>query len=240
MKAERPTKPTVLVSRCLLGEPVRYDGGHKAHARVLLLRHLGWIAHQPCPEVEAGLPVPRTPINLVEVDGNVQVIESATGRGVTGLIDDVIETHVNRLRDDVPDGCIFKSRSPSCGLGSAPVLHQTETGIMSDGRFSGALSKQFQHCLCVDEVFLEKNTHWAFFLSAVFIHRMSRCSLSIQSAWSIEPPSTALQAFIEDVVGERVSPRVLESTIDALPTELVSEVQEFATSILERHPTIGS
>jgi len=69
---------------------------------------------------------------------------------------------------------------------------------------------------------------------------MSRCSLSIQSAWSIEPPSTALQAFIEDVVGERVSPRVLESTIDALPTELVSEVQEFATSILERHPTIGS
>ena len=67
--------PSVMVSRCLMGHSVRYDGGHKAHARVQALHRLGWVTSQPCPEVEAGLPVPRAPIDLIEINHGFSVVE---------------------------------------------------------------------------------------------------------------------------------------------------------------------
>src|SRR5512138_2099076 len=52
------------VSRCLLGEPVRYDGGHKLDRRVTGLRGKRLELVGVCPEVECGLPVPREPMRL--------------------------------------------------------------------------------------------------------------------------------------------------------------------------------
>ena len=60
---ESPIK--IGISRCLLGEPVRYDGGHQ-HDRYLT-RTLGqFVEYVPvCPEVECGLPIPRESMRLV-------------------------------------------------------------------------------------------------------------------------------------------------------------------------------
>ena len=64
-------RPRVGISRCLLGDEVRYDGGHKRDA--LLLSTLGalveWVP--VCPEVEAGMGTPREAIDLVESDDGV-------------------------------------------------------------------------------------------------------------------------------------------------------------------------
>ena len=58
-------KPRVGISRCLLGENVRYDGGHKLDRflRDALGRHVEFVP--VCPEVESGLPVPREAMRLV-------------------------------------------------------------------------------------------------------------------------------------------------------------------------------
>jgi len=52
------------VSSCLLGEPVRYDGGHRRDPFLtdLLGPFVEWVA--VCPEVEVGLPVPRPTLHL--------------------------------------------------------------------------------------------------------------------------------------------------------------------------------
>src|ERR1700693_3585812 len=56
-------KPRVGISRCLLGDEVRYDGTHRRSASVIALGpHVEWIS--VCPEVEVGMGVPREPIQL--------------------------------------------------------------------------------------------------------------------------------------------------------------------------------
>src|SRR4051794_29516785 len=58
-------RPRVGVSACLLGEPVRYDAGHKRDTFLtdVLGRHVEWV--EVCPEVEAGFGTPREPMRLV-------------------------------------------------------------------------------------------------------------------------------------------------------------------------------
>ena len=59
------SRPRVGISRCLLGENVRYDGGHKRDARLIEAfgAHVEWVP--VCPEVEVGMGTPREPIQLV-------------------------------------------------------------------------------------------------------------------------------------------------------------------------------
>ncbi|HMK22842.1 MAG TPA: DUF523 domain-containing protein, partial [Terriglobales bacterium] len=71
------------ISRCLLGDPVRYDGGHKRDdylARVLG-RQVEWVP--VCPEVEAGFGVPREPMRLVGTAGTAQLVTIETRRVLT-------------------------------------------------------------------------------------------------------------------------------------------------------------
>src|SRR2546425_13377860 len=69
------------ISACLLGEPVRYDGGHKREPFLtdVLGKHVEWVA--VCPEVELGLGVPRPPIDFVEQAGATPVVGTTTGEG---------------------------------------------------------------------------------------------------------------------------------------------------------------
>jgi len=71
------------ISACLLGERVRYDGGHKRDAFLVevLGKHVEWVP--VCPEMELGLGVPRPPMDLVEVDGTTRLRVTATGEDFT-------------------------------------------------------------------------------------------------------------------------------------------------------------
>jgi uncharacterized protein YbbK (DUF523 family)/uncharacterized protein YbgA (DUF1722 family) len=109
------------ISACLLGERVRYDGGHKRHA--VLVAELGprveWVA--VCPEVELGLGVPRPPIDLVRVDGAVRFRVATTGEDLTDAMRAYAAWRARGLASLALDGYVLKSKSPSCGLVRVPV-----------------------------------------------------------------------------------------------------------------------
>lgn len=103
------------VSSCLLGEAVRYDGGHKRsdYIRQTLARHFDL---QPfCPEVAAGLGVPRPPVRLVQTAAGVR----ALGVRKSELdVTDAIRASAEAQRDWHATLCgyLLKKDSPSCGM----------------------------------------------------------------------------------------------------------------------------
>ncbi|HQN41807.1 MAG TPA: DUF523 domain-containing protein, partial [Pseudomonadales bacterium] len=121
-----PARWRIGVSRCLLGEPVRYDGGHKRNGYVVetLQRHFDLVAF--CPELEVGLGVPRPPIRLVRHAQSVRAL------GVEQPELDVtlpLTRYLDQVRERVAPlvGFILKQGSPSCGLEVA--LHEAERPI---------------------------------------------------------------------------------------------------------------
>jgi uncharacterized protein YbbK (DUF523 family) len=105
----------VLVSACLLGAPVRYNGTHKQASHPVLAR---WIDEgrvvSVCPEVLGGLGTPRPPAEIIHV-GGVRRVRSQAGREVTRQFEaGAAET----LRQAARAGArlaILKEGSPSCG-----------------------------------------------------------------------------------------------------------------------------
>ncbi|MFV3303678.1 YbgA family protein [Pseudomonas sp. NY15181] len=108
-------RPQLGISACLLGEPVRYNGGHKASRLCLdvLSRHFDFVP--VCPEVAIGLGVPRPTLRLVgDHDSPRAVIQREGDRDVSEALRDFGREQAGRLEDIC--GYIFMQQSPSCGL----------------------------------------------------------------------------------------------------------------------------
>ena len=104
------------ISSCLLGEQVRFDGGHK-HDRFLtntLGQYFEWVP--VCPEVELGLGVPRETIRLVQIDGGIGLVMQKNGRDLTEEMRDYARARVRQLAKEDLGGYVLKSDSPSCGM----------------------------------------------------------------------------------------------------------------------------
>jgi uncharacterized protein YbgA (DUF1722 family)/uncharacterized protein YbbK (DUF523 family) len=110
MREEQVARPRVGVSSCLLGEEVRFDGGHKRYRFLTgeLARHVDWAPF--CPEMEIGLGTPREAIRLT-ADGRL------VNRG--GTADHTQAMTALPLPADL-DGYVFKAKSPSCGIYAIP------------------------------------------------------------------------------------------------------------------------
>lgn len=110
----------ILVSRCLLGHPVRYDGG--AHGPFDLLGH--WQAEGRvvalCPEVAGGLPTPRPPAEIhggqgaAVLDGERPVL-TVSGEDVSAAFLAGAEQALALVRRHGIRLAVLKARSPSCG-----------------------------------------------------------------------------------------------------------------------------
>ena len=113
---DAPARPRVGISRCLLGDAVRYDGGHKRQATLLevLGPHVEWVP--VCPEVELGMGTPREPIELVAQDGDVRMIGVISQRDWTTDMRAFAAPRVASLAALGLAAYIFKSRSPSCNV----------------------------------------------------------------------------------------------------------------------------
>src|SRR6185369_3700090 len=118
-------RPRVGVSSCLLGEEVRFNGGHKRYRFLTdeLGPHVDWVPY--CPEVSIGLGTPREPIRL-----------TADGRLVnrSGTADHTEAMAALPLPDGGLDGYVFKAKSPSCGIRAIPRYGEDGTGARHDGR----------------------------------------------------------------------------------------------------------
>ena len=104
------------ISSCLLGEEVRFDGGHKRDRYLtdVLGAWVEWVG--VCPEVEIGLGTPRPIIRLERADEAVRLVQPASGEDLTGPMADWAEGRVRELQRLDLDGYVLKRASPSCGM----------------------------------------------------------------------------------------------------------------------------
>lgn len=114
----------ILVSRCLMGAPCRYDAKRIINTELLSLLE-GQKLYFICPEVEGGLPTPRSPAEIV----GERVITSM-GNDVTEVFEWGADIALERARFKNIDVAILKERSPSCGVNQ-----------IYDGTFSGSIIK---------------------------------------------------------------------------------------------------
>ncbi len=138
------------VSSCLLGEQVRYDGGHRRDAFITgaLARCFQYVPI--CPEVAIGLGIPRPPIQLVGDPARPRAL------GVLDKSIDVTEQLEDFAREQAAklgglSGYIFKSRSPSCGVARVKVYGASaRAGAHASGVYARVLM-QAQPLLPVEE-----------------------------------------------------------------------------------------
>ena len=129
------------MSACLLGNPVRYDGGHKRHPFLtdLLGPFVDWIA--VCPEVEAGFGTPRESMHLVQDGRDVRLLTLRTRRDVTRQLQDAVDARVRQLASLDLDGYVLKKDSPSCGLYRVKVYGESGPGTRTGrGLFAAGLA----------------------------------------------------------------------------------------------------
>ena len=112
------------ISTCLLGENVRYDGGHKLDR--FLTDTLGqYVEYIPaCPEVECGLPVPRESMHLEGDPDSPRLITIRTKRDMTDRMVRWANKRVVALEKEDLCGFIFKSNSPSSGMERVRIYNE--------------------------------------------------------------------------------------------------------------------
>ncbi len=117
------------ISSCLLGETVRYDGGHQKDSYVTgaLARHVTWVS--VCPEMELGLGVPRETIRLVGDAAKPRLVATRSGTDLTEAMNTYARARVGGLGTLRLSGYILKRASPSCGMERVKVY--TKSGIAS-------------------------------------------------------------------------------------------------------------
>ena len=153
-------KPILLISRCLLGENVRYDGCAKTP-----LPHLGALRERytlipVCPEVEFGMPVPRPPMILQACAEGVRLIRRSDGADLSAAFAHFCR---ERLRIAPPAGAVLKSKSPSCGVASTKC-YDTAGNLLNEsgaGFFAAAFRERFPNAPIANEhnfsdIFLKK------------------------------------------------------------------------------------
>jgi uncharacterized protein YbbK (DUF523 family) len=141
------------ISSCLLGEAVRYDGGHKRADFLFTAfgQSVEWVP--VCPEVEAGFGTPREPVQLARGDGAVRLVTVTTRRDLTASMDEFISRRVPELRSEELSGYVLKANSPSCGPGQVKIFDQHGVTSVESGRglFADALIRQFPELPIEDE-----------------------------------------------------------------------------------------
>ena len=119
-----------MVSACLLGENVKYNGGNNKNETLLRLLS-GHTVILVCPEVLGGLPVPRTPAEIVNgevINRNGESVDEAFRKGA--------EKALEIAKQEKPDLIILQSRSPSCGVKQVYDGTFTSTLIPGQGVFA--------------------------------------------------------------------------------------------------------
>jgi len=146
------TKIKIGISACLLGKNVRYDGGNRLEQS--LLDALGplveWVPL--CPEVAAGMSVPREPMQLVEHGGRTHLITIGKKIDRTDAFLSRATVLLMQLEQEGVRGFVFKARSPSCGIRDVPLFSETgEVLGKRSGLFTDAVCCRFPFVLLEDE-----------------------------------------------------------------------------------------
>ena len=120
------------ISRCLLGENVRYDGGHKLDRYITetLGKYFDYVG--VCPEVECGMTTPREALRLVGDPAAPRLMTQKTKKDYTDQMQDWGRRRLDGLEPEELCGYIFKAKSPSSGMTRIQV-YQGNDGPLTTG-----------------------------------------------------------------------------------------------------------
>jgi uncharacterized protein YbgA (DUF1722 family)/uncharacterized protein YbbK (DUF523 family) len=170
---ERPIR--LGVSSCLLGNEVRFDGGHKRDRFVtdLLGSFVEWVP--VCPEVEAGMDTPRPALRLIEDRDGVRMVEIKSGRDHTRVMQRYSAKRVRALRDLDLCGYILKKDSPSCGMTRVKVYREKGMAARRGrGLYASVLMEAYPNLPFEDEGRLNDAVLRENFIERVFTYRRIR------------------------------------------------------------------
>lgn len=187
-EAPETEKIPVGISSCLLGERVRYDGGHKHDAYITGTLGRIFAFRSFCPEIEIGLGVPREPIQLVSDSGATRCV------GTLNAQHDVTDRLLH-CADEQQSwqanicGYIFKQGSPSCGVEEIRVFNDGRPECSGAGIYAGRVMHNFPDLPVAEEGRLADPVMRENFIVRVFVFRRW------QQLAAGEPDWTAVTAF---------------------------------------------
>jgi len=163
------------VSACLLGQEVRFDGGHKRDGFLVETfgQYVEWVP--VCPEVELGLGIPRPTLRLERHGDDVRLVMPKTGTDYTAPMLGYAVKRVGTLAGEDLCGYILKKDSPSCGMERVKV-YGTQAIPTKSGRglFAAALLQRFPNLPVEEEGRLNDPQLRDTFVERVFAYRRVR------------------------------------------------------------------
>jgi uncharacterized protein YbbK (DUF523 family)/uncharacterized protein YbgA (DUF1722 family) len=170
---EPAARPRIGISACLLGDEVRFDGGHKRDSFLtdVLAPHVDWV--RVCPEVEAGMGTPRETLRLVrDTQGAIRMLTTRTGIDHTASMAAWSRDRLERLASEHLSGYVLKKDSPSCGMEHVKVFGPDEIPERAGrGIFAEALLARFPNLPIEDEGRLGDARLRENFVERVFAYR---------------------------------------------------------------------
>jgi len=165
-------RPKLGISTCLLGENVRYDGGHKLdrYLRDVVGKFVDWVP--VCPEVECGMPTPREALRLVGDPENPRLVTSRTGIDKTEQMLTWAKMRLDQLEKENLCGYIFKSKSPSSGMQGVKVYDKNNVPSKKGvGMFARAFMERFPLMPVEDEGRLNDARLRENFIERIFVYK---------------------------------------------------------------------
>ncbi len=165
-------RPKLGISSCLLGENVRYDGGHKLdrYLKDVVEQFVDWVP--VCPEVECGMPTPREALRLIGDPENPRLVTSRTGIDKTEQMLTWAKQRLDQLEQENLCGYIFKSKSPSSGMQGVKVYDQNNVPSKKGvGIFARAFMNRFPLMPVEDEGRLNDAPLRENFIERIFLYK---------------------------------------------------------------------
>lgn len=163
------------ISSCLLGNKVRFDGGHK-HDKYITGTLGTFFDFVPvCPEVECGLSVPRESMRLVGTPEAPRLITNKSGTDHTDRMQAWSQTCLEKLAQENLCGFIFKSKSPSSGMERVKVYGKNNVPqSVGVGLFARAFMERFPVLPVEEEGRLHDLVLRENFIESVFVYQRWR------------------------------------------------------------------
>lgn len=159
------------VSSCVIGEEVRWNGGH-SRQRYLTDMLAPFVEYVPvCPEVEVGMGVPRPTVRLVREGETIRMIDPKNEVDWTSSMNRLSRARASDLASEDLSGFVLKKDSPTCGVFRVRVY--TETGVDRNGRglFADALMQRLPNLPVEEEGRLNDARIRENFVERIFAYR---------------------------------------------------------------------
>lgn len=171
------------ISSCLIGEPVRFDGGHKQNAYIMSTLGQYFDFRSFCPEMAIGLGAPRPTLRLVKQQERVEA------RGVKDQAIDVTDDLIDIAEQQKPwhediCGYIVKKGSPSCGMERVKVYHKDIPQADGVGLYTQTVMRNFPNLPVEEEGRLGDPHLRENFIQRVYIYQRWKSLVANDLNWA--------------------------------------------------------